>query len=98
MTLTPGQHMITSDGVDTENPTTTGFGPLLETKPWYDVVTGTTPSDDPSALVVRHEFDGDVYATVFGQLITATRGALRVASSATPWIDGTWREQSWSEG
>ena len=97
MTLTPGQHMITSDGVDTDDPTTTRFGPLLETKPWYDVVTGATPSDDPSALVVRHEVDGDVYATVFGQLITATRGALRVASSATPWIDGTWREQSWSE-
>lgn len=95
--LTPGQHMITSDGVDADNPKTIRFAPLLETKPWYDVVTSTTPSDDPSALVVRHEVGGDVYATVFGQLITAEEGALRIASSATPWIDGSWDEQSWPQ-
>jgi Transport and Golgi organisation 2 len=94
---TPGQHMITSDGVDADNPTTTRFAPLFETQSWYDVVTSTTPSDDPSALVVRHEVSGDIYATVFGQLITAGRGALRIASSATPWIHGSWTEQSWSQ-
>jgi hypothetical protein len=95
VTLTPGQHMITTDGVDADDPTTARFAPLFATKPWYEVVTSTTPSDDPSALVVRHEVGGDVYATVFGQLITAEEGALRISSSATPWIDGSWSEQSW---
>jgi len=94
--LTPGQHLITSDGVDADNPETIRFAPLFETQPWYDVVTSTAPSDDPSALVVRHEVDGDVYATVFGQLITAGKGTLRIASSATPWVDGSWSERSWS--
>jgi uncharacterized protein with NRDE domain len=97
VSLTPGQHMITSDGVDADDAKTTRFAPLFATKPWYEVVTSTAPSDDPSALVVRHEISGDVYATVFGQLIIADEGALRVRSSATPWIDGTWSEQSWLE-
>jgi hypothetical protein len=32
---------------------------------------------------------------VFGQLISSSPGALTVASSATPWIDGSWTEESW---
>lgn len=97
VTLTPGQHMITSDGVDADDPKTRQWAAQFETKPWYEVVTSTTPSDDPSALVVRHEVAGDVYATVFGQLITTENGTLRIASSHTPWIDGSWSEQSWPE-
>jgi uncharacterized protein with NRDE domain len=95
LSLTPGLHMITSNGVDTDDAKTTRFAPLFTTKPWYEVVTSTAPSDDPAALLVRHEVSGDVYATGFGQLISAEKGALRITSSATPWIDGTWSEQSW---
>jgi uncharacterized protein with NRDE domain len=91
----PGMHMITSDGVDADDPKTVRFAPLFTAQPWHDVITSTAPADEPSALLVRREVDGNVYATVFGQLITASHGALTVASSATPWIDGSWTEQSW---
>ncbi len=93
--MTPGLHMITSDGVDADNPRTARFLPLFEARPWDEVVTRTTPSDDPSALVMRREIGGHVHATVFGQLITVSDGGLRIAWSATPWIDGSWTEQGW---
>jgi len=95
--LPPGQHMITSDGVDADNPKTARFAPLFKTRPWYDVLTSTQPSDDPTALVVRHEVEGNIYATVFGQLITAATGTLTIASSTTPWIHGSWTQQSWPQ-
>jgi hypothetical protein len=94
--LTPGQHLITSDGIDADNPRTAAYAPRFATEPWRDVVASTTPSDAPDALVVRHELNGDVYATVFGQLITASPGALSIESSATPWEAGTWTDESWS--
>jgi len=94
--LAPGQHLITSDGIDADNPRTATYAPRFATEPWRDVVTSTTPSDEPDALLVRHEVDGHVYGTVFGQLITATPGALTVESSATPWDSGSWTQQSWT--
>jgi uncharacterized protein with NRDE domain len=94
--LEPGQHLITSEGIDADNPRTATFAPRFASEPWREVVESTTPSDEPAALVVRHEVNGDVYATVFGQLISASPGALRVDSSATPWVAGSWTEQSWS--
>lgn len=93
--LAPGQHVITSDGIDAANPRTARFAPRFATEPWRDVVTGATSSDEPDALLVRHERDGHVYATVFGQLITAEPGQLRIESSATPWDAGTWTEQTY---
>src|SRR5262249_35031474 len=94
--LAPGQHLVTSDGIDADNPRTTTFAPRFAAEPWRDVVTSTTPSDEPAALVVRHERDGLVYATVFGQLITAAPDRLRTESSATPWDAGTWTEHTYS--
>jgi hypothetical protein len=94
--LAPGQHLITSDGVDADNPRTARFAPRFATEPWRDVVTNTTPSDAPDALVVRREVDGLVYGTVFGQLITAAPGQLRIESSLTPWDAGSWTEQVYS--
>jgi uncharacterized protein with NRDE domain len=91
----PGLHMITSNGVDADDPTTVRFAPQFTARPWHDVITSTAPADDPSALFVRREVDGNIYATVFGQLISSSPGALTVASSATPWIDGSWTEESW---
>ena len=93
--LTPGTHMITTEGVDAGDPRTTRFAPLFATRPWYDVVTSTAPSADPSALVVRREVAGNTYGTVFGQLITALPAGLQIRWSASPWLAGTWREQSW---
>jgi uncharacterized protein with NRDE domain len=93
--LAPGMHMITTDGLEASNPQTTRFRPLFATQPWYDVVTGTRPSADLSALIVRREFAGNVYGTVFGQLITSSPGELHIRWSATPWVDGSWTDQSW---
>jgi hypothetical protein len=100
--LAPGVHMVTSSGTDTADPKTAKFAPLLGAAApiggWRDVVTSCVPSDDPSALVVRHELGDAVYATVFGQLITASPGALHVAYSRTPWERAGWTERSWPAG
>lgn len=96
--LPAGQHMITSGGVDADNPKTVRFAPRFATEPWQEVVTSCEPSDEPGALVVRHLHDGKVYATVFGQLITSVPGSLHVVHSRTPWVSGSWTEQRWPSG
>jgi hypothetical protein len=53
-------------------------------------VTDEPPQDDPGALVVRHEQDGLVYATVFGELIEAAPGRLHLRHSRRPWTDEPW--------
>jgi hypothetical protein len=57
---------------------------------WRALVHESDPADDPSALVVRHEQDGLVYATVFGQLMRAVPGGLRLEYSRRPWIADSW--------
>jgi hypothetical protein len=59
------------------------------------VVTSCAPADDVGALVVRHPIEADVYATVFGQLITAATGSLQISCSRTPWVAGTWTGATW---
>ena len=49
------------------------------------------PQDDPAALVVRHERDGLVFATVFGELIDARPGRLRLEYSRRPWAGEPWQ-------
>jgi uncharacterized protein with NRDE domain len=96
--LGPGQHMITSAGIDAGNPKTENFAPRFAAEPWQEVVTSCEPSDEPGALVVRYVHEGKVYATVFGQLITSVPGSLHVAHSRTPWVPGSWTEQRWPSG
>jgi hypothetical protein len=57
---------------------------------WRALVEAQPPSDDPGALVVRHEQDGKVFATVFGQLAEVTPGRLHLEHSRRPWVAGTW--------
>lgn len=61
---------------------------------WERVVTGSPVADDPTSLLVRHERDGAVFATVFGQVVEAAPGTLRLTWSRTPerdgWSSGTW--------
>jgi hypothetical protein len=57
---------------------------------WARLVTDEPPQDDPGALVVRHEQDGLVYATVFGELIEAAPGRLHLRHSRRPWTDEPW--------
>jgi Transport and Golgi organisation 2 len=58
---------------------------------WRRLLEGAPPRDDPGALVVRHERDGLVFATVFGELIEAGPGRLRIDSSRQPWSGQPWQ-------
>lgn len=90
-----GTHMVTSRGVDSEEAKTQRFAPQFEQEEWVDVVTACEPSSAEGSLVVRDEHEGRTYATVFGQLITATPGVLRIAHTRTPWKSGTWATGTW---
>ena len=57
---------------------------------WRRLIRNAPPADDPGALVVRHEEDGRVFATVFGELVEAEPGRLRVSSSREPWTGRPW--------
>lgn len=94
--LEPGLHVFTSRGVDAGDEKTARWTPVLAETDWLDVLTSAPPADDRTALVVRHEFETDTYATVFGQLITASPGRLTLRYSRTPWERGSWRERQFS--
>jgi hypothetical protein len=49
------------------------------------------PQDDPGTLVVRHERQGPVCATVFGELIEGRPGRLRLEYSRQPWNGDRWQ-------
>jgi hypothetical protein len=57
---------------------------------WRSLVQARPPADDPAALVVRHERDGQVYGTVFAELIDARPGRLRLEYSRRPWTGEAW--------
>lgn len=58
---------------------------------WRALVQAQPPSADPAALVVRHEHEGRVFATVFGQLAEVRPGELRLEYSRRPWASAPWR-------
>jgi hypothetical protein len=59
---------------------------------WRSLVQGEPPADDPAALAVRHERDGQVYGTVFAELVDARPGRLRLEHSRRPWTVDAWDE------
>ena len=59
---------------------------------WRALVEAAPPADDPAALVVRHEEEGLVYATVFGELIDAVPGRLHLEYSRRPWEPDAWTD------
>jgi hypothetical protein len=61
---------------------------------WRRLVQSGPPQDDPAALVIRHEHDGLVYGTVFGELIDAEPGRLHLEYSREPWQPGPWQTLS----
>ena len=95
--LPPGTHMVTSGGAEDGKADRylDAFTASGSAARWKDLVAGQQPQDDPAALVVRHEKDDLVFATVFGQIIDATPGALALSHSRTPWVEGTWTDQRW---
>jgi uncharacterized protein with NRDE domain len=93
--LEPGMHVFTSRALDRGDEKADRLRPQFAGRPWRDVVTEHPPANDPTALIVRHPFETDTYATVFGQLITATAGDLRISHSRTPWDAATWLDGRW---
>jgi hypothetical protein len=95
--LVAGTHMVTSGGEEDGKAerflTDFAAAPVEE---WPGLVGRQQPQDDPAALVVRHALESPgserrVYATVFGQVITAEPGRVRLTWSRTPWVVDSWR-------
>ncbi|WP_448639314.1 NRDE family protein [Geodermatophilus sp. URMC 63] len=87
-----GTVMVTSGGPE-DRKTERHLAGFRTTDPpdgWRRLVQDAPPRDDPGALVVRHEEDGRVFATVFGQLIEAEPGRLRLSWSREPWTARPW--------
>jgi uncharacterized protein with NRDE domain len=95
--LDAGLHVFTSRALDVGDEKADRLKPQFASRPWMDVVTEHEPVDDRTALLVRHPFETDTYATVFGQLITAEPGALCIEHSRTPWDAASWAEQRWPQ-
>lgn len=94
--LADGLHVFTTSGIDADDDKGRTLAREFAGRAWADVLAGRPPSEDPAALMVRHEFDGAVYATVFGQVITAAPGDVGISYSRTPWLPGTWTTRIWS--
>jgi hypothetical protein len=90
----PGTVMVTSGGPeDRKAERYLGeFERAAFPEDWRRLLQGAPPTDDPGALVVRHERDGLVFATVFGELIEAAPGRLRLAHSRQPWTAQPWTD------
>jgi hypothetical protein len=89
--MAAGTHMVTSGGA--EDGKAGRFLADFEATPvgeWAGLVAAQEPADDRAALVVRHAFEGGVYATVFGQVITASPNDVQVSWSRTPWLGESW--------
>ena len=90
----PGTVLVTSGGPEDRKAERyrDRFAAADDREDWRRLVQAAPPADDPGALVVRHERDGQVFATVFGQLIEAEPGRLRLEYSRTPWSDQPWTD------
>ena len=90
----PGTQMVTSGG--TEDGKADRYLKSFEEagypEGWRATLERHPPRDDPAALVVRHEQDGRVYATVFGQLIDAQPGRLHLEYHRRPWAGERWTQ------
>jgi uncharacterized protein with NRDE domain len=95
--LGEGTHMVTSGGAE-DGKADRYLAGFRGSEHWLDLVRGQQPADDPAALVVRHAEEDRVFATVFGQLITAVPGDVRLAYSREPWGVQDWSERRISGG
>lgn len=92
--LGDGTHMVTSGGAeDGKADRHLETFASLPPQEWRTVL--EPPVDDLASLVVRHERDGLVYATVFGQSIHASAGELKVSYSREPWLP-EWTDRTWT--
>jgi len=95
--LAPGTVMVTSGGAE-DGRADRYLGVFKEAvfpEEWTAVLEGLEPQPDPASLVVRAQLEDRVYATVFGQLITAVPGELALAWTRAPWGRPTWTGRTW---
>lgn len=97
--LSAGTHMVTSGGAEDGRAVRSlaDFTAAGSPTRWQQLLAGREPADDPAALLVRHERDGQVFGTVFGQVIETTIGALSLSFSRTPSVAGSWTQRRWPE-
>ena len=93
-----GTHMVTSGGPEDRKADRflARFAGAGYPDGWRSLVQDRAPADDPGALVVRHAVDDLVYATVFGELIDAEPGRLRLEYSREPWAADPWKSVDFS--
>jgi hypothetical protein len=89
----PGTVMVTSGGPE-DRKAERHLAAFRAADPdgWPALLRTGPPADDPGALVVRHERDGQVFATVFGELVEAAPGLLRLSHSREPWTGHPWTD------
>jgi hypothetical protein len=89
-----GTHMVTSGGPEDRKADRwlQRFADADFPDGWRALVEAAPPADDPAALVVRHEEEGLVYATVFGEVIDAVPGRLHLEYSRRPWLPDDWTD------
>jgi hypothetical protein len=92
----PGTHMLTSGGPEDRKADTylAAFADTGYPAGWRTLVGREDPRDDPGALLVRHEEDGRVWATVFAELIDARPGSLQLEHSRRPWTADAWESRA----
>jgi hypothetical protein len=88
-----GTHMLTSGGPENRKADVhlKAFAESDYPDGWRRLVQNGPPQDDPAALVIRHKREGLVFATVFGELIDARPGRLRLEFSRQPWTADHWQ-------
>ena len=94
--LDPGTHVMTARGVDADDPKTHRYAGRFDDEDWLSIVTAERPADDRSALLVRHEFETDTFATVLAQLIECAPGRLELRWSRAPWDSGGWAQRTFT--
>jgi transport and Golgi organization protein 2 len=89
----PGTVMVTSGGPEDRKADRflADFAAAGHADGWRAIVQANPPRDDPGALLVRHEEDGRVWATVFAELIEARPGELHLEYSRRPWTSDPWQ-------
>jgi hypothetical protein len=101
LTDAPGDERIMTGAADifgSDLSTTATLATGLIWPQWLAAVRAAVPTEDPSGLLVRRQVGDDSYETVFGQLIAAQPGVLRIdyLDRVARRIDAPWTTRLWT--